>query len=77
QGSSEEKTVACFTMDDLERLAQMIPDEILPPYRKKRQYINSVLSSNEINREEYPNCKMAFSRVQRGIYVVNSLINWL
>ena len=77
KGKPEEKTVACFTMDDMERLAQIIPEEILPPYRKKRQYINSVLSSNEIGRAEFPNCKMAFARVERGVYVVNIQINWL
>lgn len=66
KGTPDEKKVACFTMDDM-----------VKPYRKKRQYINSVLSSNEINRAEFTNCKMAFSRVDRGIYVVNPLINWL
>ena len=62
---------------DMVKYAELIPDVILPAYRKNRQYINSVLSSNEINREEFSNCKMAFSRVERGIYVVNPLINWL
>jgi len=73
----EEKKIACFTMDDMVRYAVLIPDEILPAYRKNRQYINSVLSSNEINRDEFPNCKMVFTRVERGIYAVNPLINWL
>lgn len=77
KGKPEEKTVACFTMDDMVLLAQLIPDEILPLYRKKRPYINSVLSSNEVNREGFPNCKMTFSRIERGIYVINPWINWL
>jgi hypothetical protein len=77
KGTPDEKRISCFMMDHMVHYAEMIPDEILPPYRKKRQYINSVLSSNEINREEYPNCKMAFSRVERGVYVVNPLIKWL
>ena len=66
-----------FIMDHMVQYAELVPDEILPPYRKKRHYINSVLSSNEIGRGEFSNCKMAFSRVQRGIYVVNPLIKWL
>ncbi len=75
--TSEQKKIACFTMDDMVKYAELIPDEILPAYRKNRQYINSVLSSNEINRDEFPNCKMVFTRVERGIYAVNPLINWL
>ncbi len=77
KGTPDEKKLSCFSMDAMVRYAELIPDEILPPYRKKRQYINSVLSSNEINRAEFPNCKMTFSRVQRGIYVVNPTIDWL
>lgn len=77
KGTPDEKKIACFTMCDMVNYAELIPDEILPPYRKNRQYINSVLSSNEINRDEFSNCKMAFSRVERGIYAVNLLINWL
>ncbi len=77
KGTPEEKKISCFTMDDIVKYAEWIPDDILPPYRKKRQYINSVLSSNEISRAQFPNCKMAFSRVERGVYLVNPLINWL
>lgn len=73
----DEKQLSYFMMDHMVTYAELIPDEILPPYRKKRHYINSVLSSNEIGRGDFSNCKMAFSRVQRGIYVVNPLINWL
>ncbi|MDP2335395.1 MAG: UvrD-helicase domain-containing protein [Bacteroidota bacterium] len=77
KGTPEEKRISCFMMDHMVKYAELIPDEILPPYRKKRQYINSVLSSNEINRDEFTACKMAFSRVERGVYVVNPMINWL
>ena len=74
KGTPEEKKIACFTMDDMVKYTALIPDEILPPYRKNRQYINSVLSSNELHREEFTSCKMAFSRVDRGIYAINPLI---
>lgn len=66
-----------FDMDDAERFAAAIPDEILPPYRKNRTYINSVLSSNEVSRWEYPGCKMVFKRVKRGLYIQNPDIKWL
>ncbi len=65
-----------FTMDDVERLAAVIPDEILPPYRKNRSYINSVLASNEISKWENYSCKMVFNRVARGEYILNPNVNW-
>jgi len=65
-----------FNMDELERLAFVIPDEILPPYRKNRSYINSVMAGNEISREGTPGCKMAFERIKRGYYILNTDINW-
>jgi len=77
RGTADEKTLAFFNMDDMVKYAQLIPDEILPPYRKKRQYINSVLSSNEIHRSIHSNCKMAFTRINRGAYVLNHQIGWL
>jgi hypothetical protein len=77
KGTPDEKTMAFFNMDDMVKYAELIPGEILPPYRKKRQYINSILSSNEICRAGFPNCKMAFTRIDRGAYVVNHEINWL
>ena len=77
KGAPDEKIMAFFNMNDMVKYAELIPDEILPPYRKNRQYINSVLSSNEIGRAGFPNCKMTFTRVNRGAYVVNHEINWL
>ena len=71
-GSDRESvTTSAFGMDDAEDLAAAMPDEILPPYRKNRSYINSILSSNEISRREYPGCKMTFRRVERGMYILN------
>lgn len=72
----EEQTVGAFSMDDAEQLTSVIPDEILPPYRKNRSYINSILASNEISRRDQPGCKMAFQRVQRGWYILNPDIKW-
>jgi len=59
-----------FTMDDLESYAAFFPDEILPPYRKKRQYINSIMAQNEITKDS-PYCKKTFVRIKRGYYVLN------
>jgi len=57
-------------MDDMVEYAELFPDEILPPYRKKRQYINSIMALNEILKDS-PYCKKTFIRVQRGYYILN------
>ena len=65
-----------FNMDDVERFAAAMPEEILPPYRKNRSYINSVLAGNEVGRYDHPGCKMAFTRVRRGLYILTPEIRW-
>ncbi len=60
-----------FSMGEMEDIAQLIPDEILPPYRKNRSYINSILAANEISHTGEPRCKMIFERVKRGWYILN------
>jgi hypothetical protein len=62
--------IGAFNMDDLERFASLMPDEILPPYRKKRTYINSVMALHETGKDS-PYCKKTFVRVERGWYVLN------
>ena len=59
-----------FSMDELVTLAELFPDEVLPPYRKKRAYINSIMALNEKSKDS-PYCKEAFYRVQRGLYILN------
>jgi hypothetical protein len=77
QGNEEQQvTRGAFNMDDAEQMASLMPEEILPPYRKVRTYINSVLALNEISRWEQPTCKLAFQRVQRGWYILNPDIKW-
>jgi hypothetical protein len=63
-----------FNMTVLERYAAMMPDEILPPYRKKRTYINSVMAMNERSRPS-PYNKAAFLRIERGWYVLNPYLH--
>jgi hypothetical protein len=61
-------------MDELVEFTALFPDEILPPYRKKRQYINSIMAMNEISKMDSPYCKAAFWRIQRGMYILNRTI---
>ncbi|MFK7908568.1 MAG: UvrD-helicase domain-containing protein [Chitinophagales bacterium] len=57
-------------MDDFMVLIEEMPDNILPAYRKKRQYVNSVLAKNEISRDGLYN-RFLFKRVSRGCYNFN------
>lgn len=59
-----------LTMDDVTAICAKFPDTILPAFRKKRQYLNSILSKNEIDRDD-PYNKKLFLRVARGVYVLN------
>jgi homoserine kinase len=69
----ETVVTGAFNMTELEQFAAMMPDEILPPYRKKRTYINSIMAMHEKERPS-PYCKAAFVRVKRGWYVLNPQI---
>jgi hypothetical protein len=71
----EEYTTGTFNMTDLEQFAAMMPDEILPRYRKKRTYINSIMAMNERDKPS-PYCKAAFRRVERGVYIMNPLLQF-
>jgi len=57
-------------MDDVEHLCAKFPSSILPEYRKRRQYLNSILSKNEVGRSDPYNRKL-FLRIARGVYVLN------
>ena len=50
------------------------PDQILPERRKKRSYISSILSKNEINRDDKYNRKL-FLRVKRGSYIISPFLS--
>jgi hypothetical protein len=69
-GGQETVVTGAFNMTELEQFAAMMPDEILPPYRKKRTYINSIMALHEKEKPS-PYCKAAFLRVERGWYVLN------
>ncbi len=75
-GSTREPIIAgSFTMDDVLQFAESLPDEVIPAYRKQRSYLNSILASHEIDKEN-PYNKKLFKRVHRGCYIVNPLIEY-
>ncbi|MBX2928086.1 MAG: UvrD-helicase domain-containing protein [Saprospiraceae bacterium] len=59
-----------INMDDITSDCAKYPVAILPEFRKKRTYLNSILSKNEIERED-PYNKKLFLRIARGAYVLN------
>ena len=65
-----------FTVDDFVSRIEDLPKEILPGYRRERQYVLSVLAKNEIYRDG-PGNRRLFARTARGCYVLNPEIDLL
>jgi hypothetical protein len=59
-----------LTAPELSEIVSLLPDSILPDYRKKRAYISALLSKNEVNGSN-PYCKQLFKRKRTGKYVLN------
>ncbi|MEN0045856.1 MAG: ankyrin repeat domain-containing protein [Bacteroidota bacterium] len=64
-------------MDDFMEFIKEMPESILPDYRRKRQYVNSVLSKHEVDRDDRYNRKL-FIRRSRGCYDIlpKAKISW-
>jgi hypothetical protein len=54
----------------LAEMCSLLPDNIVPGYRKKRTYISGLLSKNEAESQN-PYCKKLFRRERQGWYVLN------
>ena len=61
---------SAFTAKDICDWVRTLPDGVLPERRKRRQYISSILSGNEVNRDAKYNRRL-FLRIKHGCYVVN------
>jgi hypothetical protein len=59
-----------FTAHALAEVVAALPDEVLPERRKRRPYISSVLSKNEVGRDG-PYNRHLFRRFRRGHYIVD------
>ena len=59
-----------FTSGDFVEVLSYFPDSVVPERRKKRAYITSILSKNEVNREGPYNRKL-FRRLKQGHYIIN------
>jgi hypothetical protein len=63
-----------FESADFVEVLANFPDRVVPERRKKRPYISSILSKNEINRDDKYNRKL-FYRIKRGHYIINPKLN--
>ncbi|MCW8347596.1 UvrD-helicase domain-containing protein [Vibrio sp. ZSDZ65] len=59
-----------LTAANLAVMLGTLPDNVLPPMKKKQAYISRYLSSNECSKEGVRNKKL-FYRMKRGHYVLN------
>ncbi|MEM1124768.1 MAG: ankyrin repeat domain-containing protein, partial [Bacteroidota bacterium] len=77
-GPNDPLTRRCLLMDDFMEIIEEMPPAILPDYRRKRQYVNSILSKNEVSRKD-PYNKKLFIRRSRGCYdlLPEAKISWV
>ena len=67
----------CLLMDDFMQFIEEMPSSLLPEYRRKRQYVNSILSKHEVDRDDPYNRKL-FARRSRGCYdvLLEAEVSW-
>jgi hypothetical protein len=59
-----------FTAQDFVDVLAHFPEDVVPARRKQRTYLSSILSKNEVNRQDPYNRKL-FLRVRHGQYLLN------
>lgn len=59
-----------FVSADFVEVLSHFPDSVVPARRKKRAYISSILSKNEVDRDDKYNRKL-FRRIKLGHYIIN------
>jgi ankyrin repeat protein/UvrD-like helicase family protein len=62
--------LAAFSTQDFIDAIEHMPASVLPERRKKRAYLSSILSKNEMDKEAKHNRKL-FYRIKRGCYLFN------
>jgi len=69
-GGKIARTWGAFQSSDFAEALAHFPEHVLPARRKKRAYISSILSKNEVSRDDKYNRKL-FLRVKHGHYIIN------
>lgn len=59
-----------FTAVELTDIMAYLPDSVIPEYRKRRSYISSLLSKNEVDSTN-PYCRKLFRRKRTGHYILS------
>ena len=59
-----------FSSGDFVEVLRHFPDALVPARRKQRAYISSILSKNEVDRDDKYNRKL-FRRLKHGHYIIN------
>jgi hypothetical protein len=62
-----------FRSGDVVELFARFPDHVVPPWRKKRPYVNALLARNEVRRRD-PGNRELLLRVHHGGYILNPLM---
>jgi hypothetical protein len=66
-----------FSSGDFVEVLEPFPEAVVPERRKKRAYISSILSKNEVDRDDPYNRKL-FRRIKHGHYIINpALAVWV
>ena len=69
-GSAIGRMDGAFTADILSEYLVTLPDDVLPERRKRRAYVSSILSKNEIDGGDFYNRRL-FRRLRHGHYIVD------
>jgi hypothetical protein len=70
------KEIPTYQTQDYLNFYEGLSSHVLADYRKVRSYLSSILSKNEVNREDKYNKKL-FIRIQQGMYLPNPLLEIL
>jgi hypothetical protein len=68
--------IPVFQTQDYLDFYEGLSSHVLADYRKVRSYLSSILSKNEVNRDDKYNKKL-FLRIQQGMYLPNPLLEIL
>ena len=63
-----------FETADFVHALECFPEHVIPERRKKRPYLSSILSKNEVSRDD-PYNRFLFVRVRHGRYILNPLLD--
>ncbi len=67
------RSLPAFETADFVHALRYFPEHVIPERRRKRPYLSSILSKNEVRRDDLYNRRL-FVRVQRGRYILNPML---